>query len=106
MKPLSTKRKIIDRELVRNTEELRSIIGNRCESCGRYCTLTAHHIVKRSKSLDHSKENLLMLCIICHMRADHPNSSMKINGPNYQPFTIQQQKEKVTKRKKIKEEYI
>ena len=48
-----------------------------------------HHIIKRSKGRECKNEawNILVLCPVCHYRADHPNSS--ING--LPKFTIEEQ---------------
>ena len=65
------------------------------EGCWVSQWLSAHHIIKRSKGGKDIKENLLIGCPVCHLRADHPESSMKINGKEYPPLSIEQQLELV-----------
>ena len=74
------------------------------EGCWRSNGLSMHHIIRRSKGksdIVDTKENCLIGCPICHLRADHPESSMKINGIEYPPLTIQQQLELVANLNKI-----
>jgi len=95
----SSKKVATDGEKNRVTAELREIIGDRCENCRKYYRLPEpHHIEKQSHTLDHSKENRLLLCDICHIRANNPNSKMRINSVSYEPFTIEMQKEIVRRR--------
>ena len=44
--------------------------GHRCVQCGAMTNLHVHHIVKRSKTIDHSTQNLITLCVHCHAKAD------------------------------------
>ena len=65
-----------------------------CELCGKSLVDykgTRHHIQKRSSIGGDTSGNLLILCTVCHMRADNPNSSMTINGIENAPFTVTEQ---------------
>ena len=57
--------------------------GMICELQGKGCKwrweLSPHHIIKRSQGYEKCKNeswNILVLCPVCHYRADHPNSSI------------------------------
>jgi 5-methylcytosine-specific restriction endonuclease McrA len=40
--------------------------GHRCTKCGATSNLQVHHIVPRSRYVDHSASNLVTLCVRCH----------------------------------------
>lgn len=44
--------------------------GNKCTKCGSTKDLHVHHIVPRSKIIDHSESNLITLCVNCHAQED------------------------------------
>ena len=65
-----------------------------CELCGKSLIDykgSRHHIQKRSSVGGDTSDNLLILCPVCHLRADNPNSIMTINGIEYTPFTVTEQ---------------
>jgi 5-methylcytosine-specific restriction endonuclease McrA len=50
--------------------------GYRCVRCGATSHLHIHHIVKRSKAIDHSTQNLVTLCVHCHAKEDGHGSGL------------------------------
>lgn len=44
--------------------------GHRCTKCGATSNLQVHHVVPRSRHIDHSASNLITLCVHCHARED------------------------------------
>ena len=57
---------------IRNKKLYNSYTRDFCEWCGAWKTtrLERHHIVKRSQFGGDEHENLIMLCIVCHGKAD------------------------------------
>lgn len=53
--------------------EVRALVrerdGQRCRWCLGVNALALHHIAYRSEGVDHSPQNLVLLCQVCHMRA-------------------------------------
>ena len=74
-------------------DRAKGVCEKRAQGCWWRNLLSPHHIIKRSKGLACKNEpwNMLVLCANCHPLADHPNSSMRINGFTHEPFTLEQQ---------------
>jgi 5-methylcytosine-specific restriction endonuclease McrA len=45
--------------------------GWRCQLCGSMQKLEVHHVMFRSHGGDDSDENLITLCVACHLRSHH-----------------------------------
>src|ERR1700680_3608017 len=43
--------------------------GHRCAACGEGTSLEKAHIIPWNESNEHSFENLLVLCAVCHQRS-------------------------------------
>jgi 5-methylcytosine-specific restriction endonuclease McrA len=67
--------------------------GWRCRKCGSLENLQVHHKIKRSQQGSDSLENLVTLCVYCHM-AEHgqlnyvKSSKRRRSGENLAPMAL------------------
>ncbi|SDR39774.1 HNH endonuclease [Pseudovibrio sp. Tun.PSC04-5.I4] len=51
--------------------------GHRCCVCGEHVSLEQAHIIPWAKTKDHSFENLIVLCSLCHKKSHDENWDKK-----------------------------
>ena len=55
--------------------------GERCQWCGRVRCLELHHIQPVAKNGDWTRDNLLILCMVCHVRAHGHTPKRLVTDP-------------------------
>lgn len=61
---------------IRDPKRLRQIEKKWCELCGTTWRLERHHIRPRSLGGDDTEENIIVLCIECHGKAQRHESQL------------------------------
>lgn len=64
LKPVSDKRKVLNKEYAKARKEYFEKVQGRCEACGGQAT-DIHHKSKRGKNLS-NKDTFMAICRLCH----------------------------------------